>query len=132
MKKSKYVLGGLAAAALAVPAAAMAGPVTLTATLAGEGEGAGSFEAEVDAEAGDICYILAVDGIGEATAAHIHGKDGKPVVTVSVTGEDLDECVASEPDTLKAILAAPGNYYVNVHTAKAPAGAIRGTLEKAD
>ncbi|MCB2061203.1 MAG: CHRD domain-containing protein [Novosphingobium sp.] len=135
------LLGGTLLAAMSLPSLAAAKSVTLTASLNGANEtaggnadGSGSFTAEVDADAGDFCYMLAVDGIGEPTAAHIHsgaaGADGAPVTSVEVTGEDLDECVALEPDTLAAIVAAPGDYYVNVHTAQFPAGAVRGQLAK--
>jgi hypothetical protein len=49
------------------------------------------------------------------------------VITVDVSNSG-DECVAVEPDVLKAIIANPAGYYVNVHTADFPAGAIRGQL----
>ena len=125
---------------LALPAAALADTITLSATLDGANEtagghadGSGMFSAEIDTESGDVCYVLAVEGIGDAVAAHIHdgaaGKDGKPVVTIDVTGEDEDRCIAVEPDTLKPIVAAPANFYVNVHTAQYPKGAVRGQLE---
>jgi hypothetical protein len=140
-KPKVLLLGGALLAALSVPSMAAAKTVTLAATLNGANEtaggkagGSGSFTAQVDADAGDLCYTLAVDGIGEPTAAHIHsgaaGTDGGPVTAVEITGADLDECVALEPDTLAAIVAAPGNYYVNVHTAEFPAGAVRGQLAK--
>ena len=135
------LLGGTLAATLALPSIASAKAVMLAATLnganetaAGHPDGSGSFSAEVDADAGDLCYTLAVEGIGDVAAAHIHsgaaGTDGGPVTALEVTGDDLDECVALEPDTLQAIIAAPAKYYVNVHTADFPAGALRGQLAK--
>ncbi len=131
-------LGG-ALLALSFPAAANAEPVVLTATLdgasetgGGDADGTGSFIGEFDTETGDVCYTLSVSGLGDVMAAHIHegaaGKNGKPVVTIEVTGEDEDLCIAAEPDALKPIVAAPGDYYVNVHTADLPKGAIRGQL----
>lgn len=139
MKISSYVaLGG--ALALSLSGAALADPVVLKATLdgasetgGGDADGSGSFSAEIDPETGDICYVLSTADIGDAMAAHIHqgaaGKNGKPVITIEVTGEDEDLCIAAEPDTLKPIVAMPGDYYVNVHTADYPKGAIRGQLE---
>ncbi len=58
------------------------------------------------------------------------GTDGAPVLTLEVTGADGDMCMAAEPDTLKPIVATPEAYYVNVHTADFPKGAIRGQLAK--
>jgi hypothetical protein len=90
--------------------------------------------ADVDADSGDFCFTLSASGTDKPVAAHVHsgaaGADGPPVVTISVTGEGNDECVAVEPDTLKAIVAAPENYYVNIHTAAFPKGALRGQLMK--
>lgn len=138
MKSGVLPLGGALAAALVLPAAALAAPVVLTATLSGANEvdggdpdGTGSFSAEVDAEAGDLCYTLTGANIDKATAAHIHsgaaGSSGPPVVTIDVAS---DECIAVEPEVLKPIADAPGNYYVNIHTAAFPKGAVRGQLEK--
>jgi len=137
-KSHILLLGGALAAALSLPSLALANTVTLAATLSGANEaepgdpkGTGSFSVEIDADAGDVCYVLVAQGIGQATAAHIHAAaDGKPVVTLTVTGADDDLCIAVEPDVLKPIVAAPGDYYVNVHTAAFPKGAIRGTLSK--
>ena len=136
MKRLSTVLAGTA---LAFCAAGAAHATTLSATLNGTSEtrggdpnGSGRFTAEADEATGDLCYVLAVKNISPVTAAHIHqgaaGQDGPPVVTIEVTGPDADLCMAVEPDTLKPILADPSGYYVNVHTADFPAGAVRGQL----
>lgn len=142
MLKSRTLLAGVAAAAmLAMPAAASAATARLTATLdgasepaGGDADGKGALSAEVDSDTGDFCYTLSASGIDKPVAAHIHtgaaGAEGPPVITLQVTGAAGDECVAVEPDTLKAILAAPEGHYVNVHTAALPKGAIRGQLAK--
>lgn len=140
----KSVLLGSALLGLAMlPAPAFAdGTVNLGAALAGENEtgggavgGTGAFSAELDPESGDLCFTLTVDGMGEPTAAHIHsgvaGKNGDPVVTISVTDEDGDECVAVQREVAAAIVAAPASYYVNVHSAAFPKGAVRGQLAPA-
>ena len=132
----------LTAAGLAiVPATAMAedrevdqaGPVA-NETAGGDPDGTGRFSAEIDAETGDVCYVLVADKIAKPVAAHVHtgaaGSDGPPVLTIEVTGADGDMCLAAEPDVLKLIVAAPEGYYVNVHTADFPKGAMRGQLAK--
>ncbi len=83
----------------------------------------------IDADAGQLCYKLSASNIAPANMAHIHsgavGANGPPVVTVVLTE---NRCAAVDIDVLKAIVAAPDNYYVNVHNAEFPAGAIRGQL----
>jgi hypothetical protein len=129
------------AALAACGAPALAASTTLTATLAGanetalgNAEGSGTFKVEADAETGDFCYTLTAAKIGTPTMAHLHagvaGKDGDVVVPLAVTGAGSDQCVAMEPAKLKPILADPASFYINVHTAEFPGGAIRGQLAK--
>ena len=84
----------------------------------------------VDADNGDFCYALKADKIAAATMAHVHsgaaGSNGPPVATIELSD---DICMAIEPDVLRAIIAHPENYYVNIHNAEFPAGAIRGQLQ---
>ncbi|MBV1918312.1 MAG: CHRD domain-containing protein [Sphingomonadaceae bacterium] len=134
----------LPAGAMAGPAAgAMAGPVMLSADLdgasetrGGDADGSGRFSGEIDAASGDVCYILTGVDIGKVTAAHIHkgaaGSNGRSVITLEVTNEDDDSCLAAEPDVLEPIVLEPGRYYVNIHTADYPKGAIRGQLAKVE
>lgn len=139
LRYSLLSAGCALAAGLAFPAAALAAPVKLTATLVGANEpaggdpdGRGSFSVDVDATTGDFCYSLSGTGIAKPTMAHVHsgaaGTDGPPVITIEFA---QDMCQAVEPAALKPILAAPGNYYVNIHTADFPKGAIRGQLQAA-
>lgn len=140
MPKSRILGLTVAAALLGAPAAASAAGSKLVATLnganetgGGDAKGTGKLTADLDADSGDFCFTLSAAGIsGAPVAAHIHsgkaGDDGPRVAPLQVTGEGTDECIAVEPDTLKAIVAAPGDYYVNVYTAAFPKGAIRGQL----
>ena len=120
------------------PLVAQAAPVTLVASLSGQAEtaggdlrGSGTFSAEIDPDSGDFCYTLTATGIDKPTMAHVHtgvaGADGPPAVTIDVTS---DECIAVEPSVLKPIVENPAGYYVNIHTAAFPKGAVRGQLAK--
>ncbi|MEM8725377.1 MAG: CHRD domain-containing protein [Pseudomonadota bacterium] len=99
---------------------------------AGE-EVSGDFSAELDMKAGRMCYMLEVAGADDFVAAHIHkakaGENGPPVVTLELLGEDgEDVCVEVDAKLLKDLAKNRAKYYVNVHTAAFPEGAIRGQL----
>lgn len=124
---------GTTGTALATPfRAALTGAAEVP---AGDPDGAGTATVSVDGTLNDVCVELEVSGIGPATAAHIHrgaaGENGPPVVNLDVPdGEDEDE---SDCDHIGDALADdirrnPGEFYVNVHTAEFPEGAIRGQL----
>lgn len=135
------MLGGAITVALFAASAQAEDVLHLSATLDGPSEtaggetgGSGKFFGEIDPDSGDLCYTLTVSGIGAPTAAHVHsgaaGSDGDVVTAINVTGDDGDECVALQRDVAKAIAADPVAYYVNVHTADFPKGAVRGQLAK--
>lgn len=142
MTKLPALILTLSAAALALaPVAAAAETVVLTANLAGANEvgggapdGNGAFRAEVNTESGDFCYTLYGERISAPTMAHVHtgaaGTNGGPIITMDVTGKGSDMCIAVEPDKLKTIIANPAGFYVNIHTADFPGGAVRGQLAK--
>jgi CHRD domain len=80
-----------------------------------------------------LCYVLIVDRIGPAAAAHIHpgavGVANPPVVELRApTDGDSAACVQVRERLLARILNNPQNFYVNVHNARFPDGAIRGQL----
>jgi len=101
----------------------------------GDPDGAGVFVVTLNQGQGEICYTLAVTGIDPARAAHIHRgteSEAGPVVVglVPPTSGASSACLAVSPELIKAIRKNPENYYVNVHNAVYPAGAIRGQLSK--
>ena len=84
---------------------------------------------------GVVCYVLNVDKIGTATAAHIHeasaGTNGPVVVTLSAPASGSSAgCVDTGDADLAAdiTLRESADYYVNVHNAEYPGGAVRAQL----
>ena len=137
----RMVLALVAAAAAFSPALA-AGPVTMKTALsgaaevpAGDPDGTGAATVTIDSAKGQVCYNLSVSGIDKATMAHIHkgavGVSGPVAVALDApaTGSSSG-CKAAPPEVIAAILAAPSDYYVNVHSAAFPSGALRGQLGK--
>lgn len=87
--------------------------------------------------AGLVCYTLKIQGIEPPTAAHIHEGDpgvaGPVVVDLAILmadsrGNRLSYCVNAAEAIAADIRANPSEYYVNVHNATYPGGAIRGQL----
>ena len=83
----------------------------------------------------EVCFVLEVANIAPATAAHIHVApvtDPGPVVIglTAPTSGTSSGCVSADQDLIKAIVQNPENYYVNVHNADFPPGAVRGQLSK--
>ena len=126
-------------ASLAVAGLAMAAETTLTATLAGSAEtdadGSGSASITLDPETGEACWELTAEATGPIVQSHIHvgaaGASGDVAVPLDVDGFDgtSEGCVSDqEAATLQAIIDDPAGYYVNLHTAEFPGGAIRGQL----
>jgi hypothetical protein len=101
---------------------------------AGDLDGTGTARVIVEAGQERICWDLAVRGIEPATAAHIHrgaaGSAGPPLVTLTTPGADgrSNGCTAIVRDLGAEIAAAPDRFYVNVHNAPYPGGAVRGQL----
>lgn len=122
---------------------AAAAEMTATANLTGAAEvpgpgdtdGGGTVQVTLKPEKGEVCYELSVTKIDEATAAHIHegavGKDGAVKVGLDAPkGGAAKGCKTAEAAVITEIMANPANYYVNVHNAAFPKGAVRGQLSK--
>ena len=111
-------------------------------TLVGEAESpaadpvaTGTSTVRLRAGQGQVCYKIAAANLsGPAVAAHIHkaaaGASGPVIIPLATPGSDGKSggCVGVARTLVAQILAAPASYYVNVHTAEFPPGAIRGQL----
>ncbi len=127
-----------AVAVLALTAQAAMSPV-LSTKLVGKVEvpkgsptGSGIVVLHLNAAKQMVCWTFEkVRGIDTPLAAHIHkapvGKAG-PVVVPFGSAYKAKGCTTAPKTLVAAIEEHPNAYYVNVHTKKYPAGAIRGQL----
>jgi hypothetical protein len=102
----------------------------------GDADGKGTATLRFNPGQGQICYELKVSGIDAANAAHIHvgppGQAGDVAVPLEAPNADgtSKACATVDREVLKQIMDSPSDYYVNVHNAKYPNGALRGQLAK--
>jgi hypothetical protein len=134
---------GLMLAAVGMATSGSAGGRPLSATMTGPEEvppgdpdGTGSAAFTFNPGRGRVCFELDVADIAPATAAHIHvgppGVAGPIVVPLTApTDGSSSGCVNDvDPGLIDAIKKNPGGYYVNVHNAEFPPGAVRGQLSR--
>jgi hypothetical protein len=134
----------LAVVALSVPAFALASgqamsPV-VSAKLKGSNEvpakgdpnGTGFVVVTFNANKGTACWkFKGVAKIGAPTAAHIHkGRKGVAggVAIPFGAAYKASGCSKASKATIEAIETNPNRYYVNIHNAQYPDGALRGQL----
>ena len=75
-----------------------------------------------------VCFKLDAQNIATPTAAHIHQGGPEDSGNVVVPLGTSTGCVGAPRAVVNAILASPSAYYVNMHTADFPNGAVRGQL----
>jgi hypothetical protein len=149
VKRRKHVrlrlISLFAVIAVAVPAVALASHTStlkFEAYLLGKSEipkaaPSGKATAKITITGTKVCWkFLSVKGIGKPVVAHIHkggAKVANGAVVVPLGGKyAATGCIASTAAIVNAIHKNPKGYYVNVHTAKYPNGAIRGQLHAGD
>ena len=137
-KKTVLYMALIALAVLALASIAADGGRKFTTTLTGAAEvpgpgdpdGSGTATVTLNLGQGEVCWDIMVSGVDPIAAAHIHvgeaGVAGGVVVPLSPTSG----CTSADRDLIKAIIQNPEGYYVNVHNAAFPAGALRGQLSK--
>ena len=101
----------------------------------GDPKGSGTVVVTFDPDNGDVCYELSVANLQEATAAHIHkgvkGEEGQVEVALEAPKTGTAKgCTKADVVVIEAIMQDPTDYYVNVHTAAFPKGAVRGQLSR--
>ena len=143
----KAAIATIAAAAALTGGIAVAGPdgsgrpITVEMTGAaerpgpGDPDGSGTAAFRINPGQGRLCYTLTVADIAPATAAHIHRApptSAGPVVVplAAPTSGSSEGCVDIDVALAHEIVRDPGDFYVNVHNAPFPPGAVRGQLSR--
>lgn len=147
--KLTVALLALAAVGVLVPTLSGAAATQLSAKLKGNQEVDGgdrngrgeAFVAVKKPRKRKLCFELSWDKIEPPTAAHIHkgdeGVNGPIKVTLfedpdGLTVSEVEGCVKKIRKRIaKRLRKTPEKFYVNVHNAEYPNGAIRGQLDLA-
>ena len=135
----RYLVVGLMIALVSVAgAAAFSQKASLHATLTGKaetpkGDPDGSGTAEITIAGTKVCWEIHATKVGTLMAAHIHkggpGTSGPVIIPFGKTFASKG-CATAPSAAVAAILKSPSAYYVNVHNAKYPGGALRGQLHR--
>ncbi len=99
----------------------------------GDPDGSGTALITVNPGQGRVCYSVTVSDVDPITAAHIHvapATSAGPVVIplAAFTGDSTSGCADVTRALALAIVQQPQEYYLNVHNATYPAGALRAQL----
>lgn len=98
----------------------------------GDPDGHGSITLSLNLGQKEICFEVTLSGIDAATAGHIHkapaGQAGDVFVPLFGSEGPGAKCVTATKAQIKEIRSNPTGFYVNIHTAAYPAGALRGQL----
>ncbi len=145
-KRVLVVIAVVLTALVGGTSAAFAQVTVLTAQLApsGDPDGSGIAIVRLDPDTDRVCYTIVVRDIGAPMepapglgSAHVHGPLPSGAIAIDLdtvfmaTGTDTyiaSGCVSASGATIDAVLANPELFYVNVHNAQFPGGAVQGSL----
>ena len=101
----------------------------------GDLDGTGSARVAINPGQERVCFDIEVADIAAPTRAHIHraaaGANGPIVVTFfEADTVAFNKCVDVERELAIEIIQHPERFYVNVHNAEKPGGALRDQLAK--
>ena len=122
---------------------------------AADPDGAGTARVAIDVAASQVCFEIKVKDVGTVNRGHIHkaaaGVNGgivipffelrtppaDPGAPASDPRNDqleskgtIGSCVSADPVLLQDIIDHPADYYVNVHNARFPGGALRCPIDR--
>jgi Rieske Fe-S protein len=143
----RFALGLVASAGLllasVVPASAVTGGVPFTVELTGEAEvtaagvpnqgdldGSGTATVTINPGTGEVCSTIEVSDVDPIAAAHIHEAPSTTTGPIVVPLSTSSGCTVVSRELALDIVLHPDSYYVNVHNASYPAGALRGQLDR--
>jgi len=97
----------------------------------GSPSGGGTARITIKKSSRHLCWSFHLTGVAGPTAAHIHaggaGVAGPVVIPLGGKFKPAG-CVKAKPAVLAGIVASPKKFYVNVHNAKYPGGAVRAQV----
>ena len=97
----------------------------------GPGDANGWGLADVWVDQTQVCWKITAKAVAPITAAHIHAGPAGVAGPVIVPLDPFNEgCATAPARTTRFIESHPGQFYVNLHNAEFPGGAIRGQLAK--
>ena len=97
----------------------------------GDPDGSGTARLWVNPGKSRVCWSIQVANVDPIMAAHIHvGSSSTTGPVVVPLNPYSGGCTTVSRELALALIKSPGSYYVNVHNAAYPAGALRGQLHR--